>query len=103
MKHVWPPVILALSFLVPGSFTAHAQRAAALRPSADTPQARRATDALNLLEAQGYCADLQEKQPSAFAEFRQQGSDFVATIAQKDRRYTVTVNPETGRVSRQSE
>ncbi len=102
MKRAPPSTFLITMLFVMGIFTLTAQRATAAGGSGDTPQARRATDALNLLEARGYCSDLQEKKPSAFAEFRPQGDDFAATIVQKDRRYTVTVNPDTGRVSREN-
>jgi hypothetical protein len=53
----------------------------------------RATDALNTLEAQGY---------TEFSDFRQDGSNFAATVTQKGQQFTVIVNPDTHQVTRQS-
>ena len=74
---------------------------AAAKATGDTPEAQRATRALNLLEAQGFAADLEERSHSAFLDFRQQGKDFVATIIQKGRTFVVIVDPDTGQVKRQ--
>jgi hypothetical protein len=67
----------------------------------DTPEALRATQALNILESQGFAADLQDRSASAFADFRQRGKDFIATVSQKGRSFVVIVNPDTGEVTRQ--
>jgi hypothetical protein len=75
--------------------------AAPAKTTGDTPQARRTTRALNLLEAQGFAADLQEKSASAFRDFHEQGKGFIATVSQKGRNYVVTVDPETGEVKHQ--
>ncbi len=70
------------------------------RAAGDTPQARRATQALNILEAQGFAAGLQDRSFEAFNDFQEQGRDFVATIRQNGRTFVVLVNPETGQVTR---
>jgi len=67
----------------------------------DTPAARRATKALDILEAQGYAAGLSDKSFGALQNFRQQGKDYVATIGQSGRSFVVTVDPDTGQVTRQ--
>lgn len=77
-----------------------AQSAPIIKHTGDTPEARRNTDALSILEAQGYCADLQSKNVNGFDQFGSQGNDFVAQITQNGRSFTVSVNPETGRVTR---
>lgn len=66
----------------------------------DTPEAHRATNALNILESQGYCADLQTKSANAFDRFLPEGDDDTAQIRQSGQRFTVRVNPDTGRVTR---
>lgn len=66
----------------------------------DTPEARRATNALNILESQGYCADLQTKSASAFDQFLPEGNDYMAQLHQSGQQFTVRVNPDTGRVTR---
>ncbi len=66
----------------------------------DTTDARRATQALNILTAQGYAQDLQEKSLKGFLDFHAQGKDFAATISQNGHLYVVIVNPETGQVTR---
>lgn len=101
MRHLFLPTICTGLLLLAGTALATAQTARHGAAAGDTPEARRATDALNLLESQGYGADLQERSTRAFADFRQHGSDFVATIVQKGRDFTVTVNPDTKQVQRQ--
>lgn len=100
MQHVFLAA-LGASLLLAGVSLAQAQPAHAPTRSGDTAEARRATAALNLLEAQGYCADLQEKSHDAFTDFQPHGQDFVATVTQKGRDYRVIVDPESGRVTRQ--
>lgn len=70
------------------------------RHTGDTPEARRATNALNILESQGYCAGLQTKSASAFDQFLPEGNDYTAQIRQNGQQFTVRVNPDTGRVTR---
>lgn len=53
--------------------------------SSDTPQARRATKALNIPESQGYAADIQDKSSSAFSDFREQRMNFVSRLQQRGR------------------
>jgi len=81
-----------------GRVAAHSHPAAPLRqaaprpaqPGGDTPEARRATDALNILEAKGY----------AFSNFHAEGNAYVATATLPDGRVAeVTVNPDTDRTS----
>jgi hypothetical protein len=74
---------------------------AAARANGDTPEARRATRALNLLEAQGYAAGLPDKSFGAFRDLRPHGKDFEATIEQNGLTFVVIVDPDTGRVTRQ--
>jgi hypothetical protein len=71
------------------------------KPTGDTAQARRATRALNLLEAEGFAADLQDKSASAFRDFHEEGKVFTATVSQKGRDFAATVDPDTGEVKRQ--
>jgi hypothetical protein len=67
------------------------------KTAGDTPKAQRATHALNILAAQGFAADLQEKSRSAFANFHQQGKDFAATVAKRGvPTFVVMVDPDTG-------
>jgi Peptidase propeptide and YPEB domain len=54
--------------------------------------AARTTQALNLLEAKGY---------GSFSNFKQDGADFEATVKQNGQSFTVTVNPDTGQITRQ--
>lgn len=77
-----------------------AQAAPTTKQSGDTPESRRATAALNILEAQGYGAGLEDHQRSAFADFEAQGKDFIAVISQGGRRFKVSVDPDTGTVQR---
>ena len=97
MRYMFLPPLCAGLLLLAGTTMARAQTSAR---TGNTQEARRATDALNILESRGYCAGLQERSKDAFADFRQHGNDFVAKITQKGRDFTVTVNPETRRVSR---
>jgi hypothetical protein len=77
----------------PGRVAPHSHPAVPLRQvrtSGDTPEARRATDALNILEEKGY----------AFSNFHAQGNSYVATATLPDgRQIEVTVNPDTGQTS----
>jgi hypothetical protein len=52
---------------------------------------QRETQALNLLEAQGY---------GNFTDFRSEGANFTAIVSDPNGRYTVTVNPDNGQVTR---
>ncbi|HXP30183.1 MAG TPA: hypothetical protein VN832_03770 [Stellaceae bacterium] len=74
----------------PGRVASHSHPAVPLRQAArtsgDTPEARRTTDALNILEERGY----------AFSNFHAQGNAYVATATLPDgRQIEVTVNPDT--------
>jgi hypothetical protein len=102
MKRVPRWTFLTAIVIVAGIAAGASQHAMAAGERGDTPEARRTTDALNMLEMHGYCSDLQEKKASAFEDFRPEGNNFAATIVQKNRRYTVVVNPETGRVTREN-
>lgn len=62
----------------------------------ETPEAHRATNALNILESQSYCADLPTKSASAFDQSLPEGNDYTAQIRQSGQRFTVRVNPDTG-------
>jgi hypothetical protein len=99
MRHVFLAALGGGLLLAAG--LAQAQPAHPAMKSHDTEEARRATAALNLLEAQGYCADLQEKSHGAFTSFQPQGRDFTATVRQKGRDYRMVVDPQSGRVTRQ--
>ncbi|MGA3305690.1 MAG: hypothetical protein ABSC26_06740 [Stellaceae bacterium] len=52
---------------------------------------QRETQALNLLEAQGY---------GNFTDFRAEGANFAATVSDPNGQYTVLVNPDNGQVIR---
>jgi len=56
----------------------------------DNPTARRATDALNLLESHGY---------PAFSNFAPLGVDFGATVSEGEKSYDVTIKPDTGEIA----
>ena len=78
----------------PGRVAPHSHPVVPLRQAAgtsgDTPEARRATDALNILEEKGY----------AFSNFHAQGNSYVATAILPDgRQIEVTVNPDTDQTS----
>jgi hypothetical protein len=91
----------ALAFLATLFLATTAMAAAPDRHTGDTPQARRATRALNLLEAKGWAAGLEDKSFGAFQSFTEQGNDFAATVVQHGRRFVLIVDPETGQVKRQ--
>jgi hypothetical protein len=63
------------------------------RASPNTAEARRETHALNLIETKGY---------GGFTDFRADGKNFTASVMSAGKHYTVTVNPDTGQVTRQS-
>lgn len=67
--------------------------AAAARHDKAAPPEERMTDALNLLEAKGY---------GDFSDFRQDGKNFAATVSQGGRRFTVVIDPDSNRITRQS-
>jgi hypothetical protein len=50
-----------------------------------------ATRALNLLEANGY---------GDFTNFHPMGHDYAATVSQNGQTFAVTINPETGQITR---
>lgn len=50
-----------------------------------------ATRALNLLEAKGY---------GDFTNFHRAGSDYAATVSQNGQSFPVTINPESGQITR---
>jgi hypothetical protein len=54
--------------------------------------ANRMTEALNLLEAQGY---------GSFSNFKADGANYQATVTQNGQSFTVTINPDSGQVTRQ--
>jgi hypothetical protein len=92
-------VSLALLTLLASAGTALA--APQPNTTGDTPEARRTTQALNILEAQGLAAGLEDKSASAFRDFREQGKTFVATLPQDGHVFTVMVDPETGQATRE--
>jgi hypothetical protein len=56
----------------------------------DNPAGRRATDALNLLEAKGY---------PDFAEFGPEGANFSASVLDSNgNRVKIAINPDTGEI-----
>jgi hypothetical protein len=57
-----------------------------------TSAGNRMTQALNLLEAKGY---------GDFTNFKADGSNFTATVAQNGQHFAVLVNPDSGQVTRQ--
>jgi hypothetical protein len=68
MKRYAFPALIALIF---SSLTLLASMPAAA--TGDTPEGRRAAHALNILEAHGFAAGLQDKSVSAFLDFHAQG------------------------------
>ncbi len=52
----------------------------------------RMTAALNLLEAKGY---------GGFSDFKRNGKDFTASVSQNGQHFTVTVDPDSGQITRQ--
>lgn len=65
---------------------------AASVPSDHDTAANRMTAALNILEAKGY---------GAFNDFRADGKDYTAAVAQDGHRFTVLIDPDNGQVTRQ--
>ena len=53
--------------------------------------AARDTEALNLLEGQGY---------TDFTDFRPDGQDFDATVTQNGKTFAVKIDPDSGRITR---
>ena len=66
--------------------------AAAARLDKAAPAEARMTDALNLLEAKGY---------GDFSGFRPEGKNFAATVSQDGKSFTVIIDPDSGRITRQ--
>lgn len=58
----------------------------------DNPEGSRATVALNVLEAQGY---------ASFSDFRPDGSTYTALVSDGGQQFRVTINPDTGQISRE--
>jgi hypothetical protein len=86
--------IAALGILPASGFAAMPQDHAPVdRSSAIDGQSQRATEALNLLEANGY---------TQFSDFRPAGSDFQATVTRNGRQEMVTIDPDSGRVAPQA-
>lgn len=91
----------AVSLLAILAVSATAITGTAARAQGDTPEARRTTKALNILESQGFAAGLQDKSFGAFRDFHKQGDQYVATVTQNGRTFVLLVDPDTGRVERQ--
>ncbi len=81
-------VVALLAGAAPLAAAAHTQ---ALTPN--TASARRMTDALNILEAQGF---------GNFKDFHAVGQNFAAAVDQNGQQFTITVDPDNGQVTRQS-
>jgi hypothetical protein len=62
------------------------------RPTQSKAAGDRMTAALNLLEAKGY---------GGFSDFKPSGKDFAATVNENGQHFTVTVDPDSGQVTRQ--
>ena len=77
------------SALLAGAFRA---ASAGLALAADSGGANRMTQALNLLEAQGY---------GSFSNFKADGANYQATVTQDGQSFTVVINPDSGQVTRQ--
>jgi hypothetical protein len=69
-----------------------ASGAAATAPQRNDAEATRMTDALNLLEAQGY---------GDFTNFRQDGKNFAVTVTRNGRPQTVVADPDAATVTPQ--
>ena len=69
-----------------------AARAAASLPTRG-PAVHRVTQALNLLEAQGY---------GDFKDFHVQGTDFAANVTRGGQNFPVTIDPDTETIARAS-
>lgn len=91
----------ALVFLVAILAASSVIATASAREPGDTPAARRATRALDILEAHGYAAGLENKSFGAFQDFRPAGKNYAATIEQNGRSFVVIVDPDTGEVTPQ--
>jgi Peptidase propeptide and YPEB domain len=77
------------SALLAGAFLA---ATAGMALAADSGGANRMTEALNLLEAQGY---------GSFSNFKADGANYEATVSQNGKSFTVVINPDSGQVTRQ--
>jgi hypothetical protein len=91
---------VSISSLLILRFALSAFAAEPSKVAGDTPEARRATKALNLLEVQGFGGTIEERRRNSFQDFRQLDNNFAATILQNGRTFTVVVDPETGQVTR---
>ena len=92
---------ISLAFLAL-AVSASASLAARLpNATGDAPEARRVTHALNILEAQGFAAGLDDKSVRAFRDFREQGKNVVATLSENGHAPRVTVDPDTGQAMQQ--
>lgn len=81
------------------AWSGYAYSAQSAKPTSDTPKARRATNALNFLEAKGSCAGMPDKSLGAFTDFTPQGGNFIVHVSQNGRSFTVEANPTTGDVA----
>jgi hypothetical protein len=81
-----PPHALGSPAPAPASNPAAEHAAAA---TGDTPEARNATAALNLLEARGY---------ANFSNFTGDGNAFHATVVNNGQPIEVSINPNTGEI-----
>ena len=79
------------STLLAGAFLA-ASTGLALAAGGSAGDAARMTQALNLLEAQGY---------GSFSNFKADGANFQATVDQNGQSFSVLINPDSGQISRQ--
>jgi hypothetical protein len=92
--------VIPLSVLASAAFAATAPDAGAAMQhrvaahhearSPNTPEARRITRALNLIEAKGY---------GDFENFHAAGRDYDATVTRDGKPVTLTVDPDSGRVT----
>lgn len=79
------------STVLAGAFLA-ASTGLALAATGGAGDAARMTQALNLLESQGY---------GSFRDFKAAGANFAATVSQNGQNFTVLINPDSGQISRQ--
>jgi hypothetical protein len=91
-----PTALIALLLILPFAFSAFS--AEPLKSTGDTPEARRATKALNLLEAHGFGRSIEERQRNSFQDFHQLNNNFVATVQQNGRTFRVFVDPDAGQI-----
>ncbi|HUK58317.1 MAG TPA: hypothetical protein VLV50_03730 [Stellaceae bacterium] len=85
--------LAGVAFVQAGPALAALPSATASHISSDeTPQARRETTALNLIEAKGY---------GDYTNFHAVGKNFAAQVDRHGRRITVIANPDTGQVTQQ--